>query len=376
MRVFYSPKWAVLPLAISLTGCSFLGGATVKGTPSTLLAYISMQSMDKVAVVGLIQRTPEGDPIEAGATPANMALNPRSDREYLYVANHSGNSVSFLNVRTREREVSVPSGDRPWDVAITPKGDFLYVTNTGDKTVSLIDVENRARVKVFTFEASAYPNFSPRGIVTHGPTTDANDPRRGEGYAISEGNAGTAGAPAGEVVVLKGETTGTKYVVNGASKLWKGAVSPDGKRLLVTDRGRSTLWSIDLSSGAAKAIPVSGTPWDVVVNSSIEKPVAFVSMPEAGLVSSVDLTTETEIKAIPATPAGTNNRNRQPQALALNSQGTELWAALAGTNEVVYFPFIEGANFSDVTGARLVTYSYTPGQTGAPEDIVLGRGVR
>jgi len=367
MRVFNTLKWAAMPLVVGLTGCSLLGGA-VEGTPATLLAYISMQSQDEVSVVGLIQRTPVGDPIPAGSAPANMVINPRSDREYLYVANHSTNTVSYLNVRTRQKEVSVASGERPWDVAITPDGLSLFVTNTGDKTVALIDVESRSRVKSFTFEPSAYPNFAPRGVVTHPITSESA--RKTEAYVISEGNAGTVSAPAGEIVILKGQQTGTKITINTAVKLWKGAVTPDGTRLLVTDRGRQTLWSVDLASGAATPITLPSAGWDVVVS----KTAAFVSMPDSGTVASIDLATNTVANTTSAAPEGGGSKIRQPQALAINSMGTELWAALAGSNEVVVFPFIERTTFG--AKPRLVNYSYTPGQTGAPEDIVLGRGVQ
>ncbi|MNL03293.1 Lactonase, 7-bladed beta-propeller [compost metagenome] len=333
-----------------------------------------MQSLDQVSVVSLIQRTPTGDPIPAGSAPANMAINPRSDREYLYVANHSTNTISFLNVRTRQKEVSVASGDRPWDVSITPDGLALYVTNTGDKTVSLIDVESRSTLKNFTFEPSAYPNFMPRGIATQPPSTPSNpgnEARKTEAYVISEGNSGSAGSPAGQIVVLKGQQTASTFTINSAVKLWKGAVTADGNRLLVTDRGRQTLWSVDLTSGAATPITLPSAGWDVVVHGLT----AFVSMPDVGVIASIDLNTNTVAETTPATPEGSQNKiQRQPKALAINSNGTELWAALAGSNEVVVIPSIDKTKFG--FKPRLVTYSYTPGQSGAPEDIVLGRGVQ
>lgn len=371
MRVFNSLKWAVMPLAVSLAGCSLLGGA-VEGTPATLLAYISMQSLDQVSVVSLIQRAPAGEPIPAGAAPANMAINPRSDREYLYVANSNTNTVSFLNVRSRQNEVPVTSGDRPWDVAITPDGRYLYVTNTGSKTVAMIDTESRSRVKEFTFEASTYPSFAPRGIATHPITSEGS--RKSDAYVISEGNSGTVSAPAAQIVVLRGQQTVQTIPVSGATQLWKGAVTPDGNRLLVTDRKRPTLWSIDLASGAATPITLTSPGWDVVISSSTQKAAAFVSLPDIGSVVAIDLATNTAGTAQEVKPTGAGTKARQPQALALNGQGTELWVALAGSNEVAYFPQVDGTNLP--VGSRLVNYSYTPGQTGAPEDIVFGRGVQ
>jgi YVTN family beta-propeller protein len=378
MRAFNTLKWSALPLALSLVGCSLLGGADVKGTPASLLAYISMQSLDKVGVVSLIQRTPEGEAIPAGSAPANMVLNPRSDREYLYVTNHSTNTVSFLNVRTRQNEVAVLSGANPWDVAITPNGRFLYVSNTGDATVAMIDVENRSRVKTFSFPS--YAGFKPRGVATYMPDPLGTATPKQDAYVVSEANHGTSSAPVGMVIPMSGETTGTPITINGARQLWKAAVTADGTSLLVTDRGDSRLWVVNISSGVVTSITLPAPAWDVVVSPNRNKAAVFVSMPDyengKGGVASIDLAANSVGKAYATVPVGGQTKARQPQALALNSQGSELWVAVAGSNEVLIFPYLDGTNFSEMSGPRLVTYSYTPGQTGAPEDIVLGRGVQ
>lgn len=369
MRVFNTLKWAALPLAFSLAGCSLFGGG-VEGTPATLLAYISLQSLDQINVVSLIQRNPTGEPIPAGSAPANMALNPRSDREYLYVANSSTNTVSFLNVRTRQQEVPVLSGQNPWDVAITPDGRYLYVTNTGDGTVAQIDVEGRQRRHLFN---TLPAGFKPRGIATHPADPSVTSPKL-SAYVVSETPAATGGKSL--VVALNDRSTGNTIDINGGVKLWKAAVSMDGTKLLVTDRGVSALWAIDLTSNAAQQIALPGPAWDVVVSPNKQKPVAFVSLPEAGTVVAIDLTTNTRagdgISVKP--PEAAPSLIPQPQALAINSQGTELWVALAGSNQVVIIPNIEGTTMS--VGPRFVNFSYTPGQTGSPEDIVLGRGVQ
>lgn len=367
MRVFNTLKWAALPLTVSLAGCSLFGGA-VDAPPATLLAYISMRALDKIAVVSLIQHSPDGEPIPAGSAPANMAINPRSDREYLYVANSNTNTVTFVNVRTRQKEVPVSAGEQPWDVAITPDGRYLYVTNIGSKTVSMIDTESRAQVKEFTFESSAYPNFSPRGVATHPVTTSY--PNKNEAYIISEGKTDQGG----QIAVLRGNTTVKTYRVNTAGRMWKGAVTADGSRLLVTDREQAHLWAVDLSTGATQGISLPSPAWDVVVSPNTQKPAAFVSMPDIQSVAAIDLSTLQALTPQSVVPQNAENKPRQPQALAMNSAGTELWAALYGSNEVVRFPFIDGTNIT--VGPRLVNYSYTPGQTGAPEDIVLGRGVQ
>src|SRR5215213_905092 len=56
-----------------------------------------------------------------------------------YVANRFDNTVSVIDTATNTVVATVPVGDSPSAIAVTPDGAFAYVTNAGDFFVSVID---------------------------------------------------------------------------------------------------------------------------------------------------------------------------------------------------------------------------------------------
>ncbi len=68
--------------------------------------------------------------------PYGTAVTP--DGEYLYVTDGLGNSVSVI--RTSDNTVigTILVGNNPYGVAVTPDGEYVYVANTNSHTVSVI----------------------------------------------------------------------------------------------------------------------------------------------------------------------------------------------------------------------------------------------
>ncbi|MNX91243.1 hypothetical protein D3C86_1233160 [compost metagenome] len=64
----------------------------------------------------------------------------------------------------------------------------------------------------------------------------------------------------------------------------------------------------------------------------------------------------------------------QPQAIAVNSAGTELWVALQ--NRLGYFGMVGGQFTAGSDRLSTVPYTSTPGQAPPISDIVLGAGVQ
>lgn len=63
----------------------------------------------------------------------------------LYVLNASSNDISVINLATFEREGHLSTGEHPRGIAISPDGKRLFVNNTLDGTVGVIDVETLER---------------------------------------------------------------------------------------------------------------------------------------------------------------------------------------------------------------------------------------
>lgn len=56
-----------------------------------------------------------------------------------YVANINDNTVSVIDSGTNTVIATVPVGQLPITVAVSPNGAFAYVANQGSHTVSVID---------------------------------------------------------------------------------------------------------------------------------------------------------------------------------------------------------------------------------------------
>ena len=67
----------------------------------------------------------------------------RDDR--LYVLNASSNDISVINLATFEREGHLATGEHPRGIAISPDGRRLFVNNTLDGTIGVMDAETLER---------------------------------------------------------------------------------------------------------------------------------------------------------------------------------------------------------------------------------------
>ena len=121
-------------------------------------AYVSCWNDGTVAVVQagrLVSR------VAVGRHPTAMLLNP--DRTRLYVANSNDDSVSVIDTQA-DKEVErinvrlsegVPRGNSPEGLAL--RGDDLYVANAHSNSVAVVELSNKSRVKGF-IPTGQYPS--------------------------------------------------------------------------------------------------------------------------------------------------------------------------------------------------------------------------
>ena len=75
-------------------------------------------------------------PLPARSFPFGIAFNP--DNGFMYVTNQGSNSVSVINPATNTVVATIPVGSNPQVIAFNPDNGFIYVTNIGSHTVSVI----------------------------------------------------------------------------------------------------------------------------------------------------------------------------------------------------------------------------------------------
>ena len=112
-------------------------------------AYVSCWNDNSIAVVNLDQQNQPVQRINVGHNPTTMLLNP--ERTRLYVANSNDDSVSVIDTRT-DKEIEritvrlserVPPGNSPEGLALNE--DELYVANSHSNSVAVVELSDKAR---------------------------------------------------------------------------------------------------------------------------------------------------------------------------------------------------------------------------------------
>ncbi len=179
------------------------------------------------------------------ANPEQLAV---SRSGLIYAGSEAAGAVVILDPVARKAIGSIPVGDEPEGVALSPDERFLYVTVEGEDKVAVIDVAARrviARVPV---------GGRPRSI--------AFSPDGARAYVTDELQGAVTEMDARAHKVLR------TFALPGQGARPMGVVvSPDGAKVYVTTGRGGTLVAIDAASGApAPPLAVGQRPWGVAIS--------------------------------------------------------------------------------------------------------------
>ncbi|MFY9983817.1 MAG: YncE family protein [Chthoniobacterales bacterium] len=79
--------------------------------------------------------------LSVGVFPLSLAITPKGDE--VYVPNSHSYTVSVIQTSTNSVIATIPVGNTPTHVAISPDGRLAYVSNTGSHSVSVISTINK-----------------------------------------------------------------------------------------------------------------------------------------------------------------------------------------------------------------------------------------
>ena len=259
-----------------------------------------------------------------------------------YVTNLLANSVSVIDPATNTVVATVPVGNRPRQVAVTPNGAFAYVTNESDSTVSVISAATNTVVA--TVPVGAFPDaiaITPNGAFAYvgcsasvdviATATDtviatipgvtftgsiAITPNGASAYALS------TLPPQGDVTVIDTATntvTTSVHVSNAARGL---AITPNGSFVYVTDQSffRVFVLSTTTNTVVGSVGLGGGEGIDFTPNGAF----AYVAVPSGAAV--IDTATNTVVTTVPA--------GSSPIGVAINPAGTFAYVTNSGSNDV------------------------------------------
>ena len=165
--------------------------------------------------------------VPVSKNPFGVALD--AGTRTVYVTNSGDNTVSVIDGSTRAVAATVPVGKKPEGVALDPGTHTVYVANSEDNTVSVIDGPTR------TLAATAWAGTYPDGV--------AVDPGTHTVYVANSGNA--------TVSVIDGSTHTVTATVHVGGRPLGVAVDPNTHTVYVTD---SHGWTVSVIDGRKNTV--------------------------------------------------------------------------------------------------------------------------
>jgi serine/threonine-protein kinase len=239
--------------------------------------------------------------IPAGQDPSLMAISP--DRRQIYISNGAPGTLTVIDTTRNIVAATIPVGQQPWLVAFSPDGRRAYVPNQGSGTVSVIDTARNTVTT--TIPVGQQPDFM----------TLSPDGRYGYVTLSTSGLVAVIDTAANKV-------TATIPVGYGPGQV---ALSPDGRHAYVGNADKSSVAVIDTASNTVTAtIPVGQMP--LFVRLGPDGRYAYVSNVGSDSVSVIDTGSDTVTTTIPV--------GQQPGPLTLNADGRRAYVPNGSSNSV------------------------------------------
>lgn len=351
-RVVTTPAFAATGGTINLQaqiddGTRALFGRTGRGTVPVIIT---------VAEPGVPTAT-----IPVGDTPTGVAVSPEGRR--VYVTNLEDNTVSVIDTETNDVIDTIDVGSRPNSIALTPNGR-AYVANFGANTVSVIDTGSNERLfDIVVGESPVALAVSPDGSRVYvanigGDTVSVINTETNFVVAtigVGQSPVGVAVGPDGRRVYVVNTLsenmsvidTATNRVVATAALVVRPsaiAVSPDGSVAYVTHQFGNKVSVVNTASGATTStIRVGNAPNAVAFSPSGAR--AYVTNFTDGSVSVIDTASRTVIATV---PVGTT-----PEAVAVNPIGALVYVTDSSGNAVSVIPVVSEATTAPVPNGLL-----------------------
>jgi YVTN family beta-propeller protein len=130
-------------------------------TPDGGQVFASLNGENRAAVIDRAARKLVST-VPVGRNPVQLQVTP--DGRWLYVANQGSKAapdetVSVINVRTRQLAATIQSGRGAHGIAMSHDGALVFVSNIVDGSIAVLDVATQSRRTVYRVGAG------PNGIV-------------------------------------------------------------------------------------------------------------------------------------------------------------------------------------------------------------------
>ncbi len=124
--------------------------------------YVLTKENNSLYIIDLENKT-VGQPIPLGGEGYNCVFSP--GKEELYITCWGCDKVLILDTKTKQFSGEIQVGDNPNDLCLSKNGQYLFVSNANDNSVSVIDIKQRRVLE--TLNTALFPD-APTGSTTNG----------------------------------------------------------------------------------------------------------------------------------------------------------------------------------------------------------------
>ena len=284
-----------------------LGKLVASNTADDTISIIDLKTLKTTATVKL------------GHEPEHMELSPGGD--LLAVGNIGEGTVSLVSLRD-DHEVKRVSGlFEPHNMTFSPDGKRLFVGNLGANFVSVIDVASgKVMREIPVAEGQALAKLpgaeeEHQGIINVTRTVDGR-----LGFAaFGDGDA---------MAVIDLRTQKKLKTLKLGDQPWRAYTTADSRYMIIPNNGDRSVSIVSTVSPFREVARLNGGADMTGVNTGWFETTAFVISRGEGKVYVIDLTTMKNAGVIDL------GKDSTPETGVTNPEGTRLYVALSGRNEV------------------------------------------
>jgi uncharacterized repeat protein (TIGR01451 family) len=302
------------PLSNTVT-CN-LGTLSASSSATVTIQVTSTTTSEFVNTVTVIGE--QFDPNLANNT-ATTTSTSQSQLERAYVTNTGDNTVSVINISNNTIAATISVGNNPTGVALTPDGKQAYVVNADDNTVSVINTTTNTVTTTIPF-AGSYP------------LEIAITPDGAKAYVTNNGNNSIT------VIDTTINTILTSIYLEYGNILYGVAITPNRAQAYVTSMNggteagtfTGTVTIIDTATDTiVDGITVGNGPEGVAITSDGKQ--AYVANFDDNTISVIDTAT---LNVTATIPIGPPHAPIGPSAIAITPDETKAYVANFGNNTV------------------------------------------
>ena len=324
------------------------------------------------------QLHPAGTLVPLGNFPTGGAVTP-DGRFYWTVSTGRGkNDIRIVSVATAKVVQTVPLPGASGGIALDPRAPLAYVSGVADSDSNHADQQQPGLpgregdvIHVFSYDpASGRATFRrllavppPPGTAPPQsfPPTSSKAVSWPDRLAISADGARLL-VPlnlADAAAIVETATGGVRYVRTG-SYPYGAAITPDGRTGLVTNQAQGTVSVLDLQLGVKLAdVDVGHLTHPEAVTVDRSGATAYVALANDDRVAAIDLASRTLARNL--STGRSAGSGTTPTALALMPDGSHLFVAESGADELAVFQTADGSLAGRVpTAAYPVDVQVTP----------------